>query len=221
MAPQSFQLVMRSGPNPGRTFELDKSEISIGRDIANEIVINDAEVSRKHARLVAQSGGYVLQDTGSTNGTFVNGQRLMGPHMLRPGELILLGENVSLAYEATQPDLDATIASGVPAALPTRPAEPYTPLYQEQPGQRPASPPVYSGAIPPGPEEPYAGAQSFPVFDEERRPGRNYRNWGLAGCGCLVILSCLAVVLFLVWVDAGGTERWCEIFGNVIFPSCP
>jgi pSer/pThr/pTyr-binding forkhead associated (FHA) protein len=94
-----FQLVMRSGPNPGKTFELSEGEATIGRDITNAIVINDAEVSRRHARLSPQAGGYVLEDLGSTNGTFVNGQRLMGPHLLRPGELVLLGENVSLAYE--------------------------------------------------------------------------------------------------------------------------
>ena len=78
-------LIMRTGPNPGKSFELTKNELYIGRDINNDIVINDSEISRKHARLILQAGGYVLEDLGSTNGSFVNGQRLMGPHVLRPG----------------------------------------------------------------------------------------------------------------------------------------
>jgi hypothetical protein len=84
MASLKFHLIMRSGPEPGKAYELTNSEIYIGRDIHNDVVINDAEVSRKHARMEIQAGGYVLEDLGSTNGTFVNGQRLMGPHVLRP-----------------------------------------------------------------------------------------------------------------------------------------
>ncbi|MCZ7552248.1 MAG: FHA domain-containing protein [Anaerolineales bacterium] len=85
MASQTYQLVMHKGPNPGKIFELVQDELTIGRDITNRIVINDAEVSRKHARLTLQSGAYVIEDLGSTNGTFVDSQRLIGPHMLRPG----------------------------------------------------------------------------------------------------------------------------------------
>ena len=71
MASQTFQLVVQKGPTPGKVYELIQEEISIGRDITNRIVINDAEVSRKHARLKFQSGAYVIEDLGSTNGTAV------------------------------------------------------------------------------------------------------------------------------------------------------
>ena len=72
MASQSFQFVMRTGPNPGKVFDVSKSEIYIGRDINNDIVINDPEVSRHHCRLTQGGGGYTIEDLGSTNGTFVN-----------------------------------------------------------------------------------------------------------------------------------------------------
>jgi hypothetical protein len=184
---------MRTGPNPGRIFELSQNELTVGRDVSNDIVINDAEVSRKHARLIAQTGGYVLEDTGSTNGTFVNGQRLMGPHLLRAGETILLGENVTLTYEETSYDPDATLAASysVPEISPEAPPpmevrEAYLPPRQQQAPPRPvqAPPPVYTGTVPPGPVETYE-------FVDERR---STRTWLYAGCGCLVVLLCLLLV---------------------------
>ena len=55
-----FQLIMRQGPTPGATFPLEGDQITIGRDPSNGIVINDAEISRRHARLTFQGGKYVL-----------------------------------------------------------------------------------------------------------------------------------------------------------------
>lgn len=130
MASSSFQLVVRNGPNPGKVYELNKPEMVIGRETGNDIVISDIEVSRRHARLLAQSGSYLLEDNGSTNGTFIEGKRLLGPHLLRPGEIIRLGENVMLAFEAVGTDAGVTFVGG--------PAFPATP-----PPTEPAPPPVY------------------------------------------------------------------------------
>jgi pSer/pThr/pTyr-binding forkhead associated (FHA) protein len=54
-----FQFVMRSGPTPGVIFPLEGDQLIIGRDAVNAVAINDAEVSRKHARLTFQGGKYV------------------------------------------------------------------------------------------------------------------------------------------------------------------
>jgi predicted component of type VI protein secretion system len=193
MASQSFQLVMRSGPTPGKVFELSKNENYIGRDISNDIVVNDSEVSRKHARLVLQAGSFVLEDLGSTNGTFVNGQRLMGPHVLKPGELIMLGENVGLAFEAGYDENATMVASAGPAATytppPATPREAYVPPVRQEAGpmppSTPASQPMYSGQVPPGPAEIF----SEPVPEEKK----NNRTWLYIGCGCLVVLLCVVV----------------------------
>jgi len=184
MASQAFQMVMRSGPTPGKVFELNKAEIYIGRDINNDIVINDAEVSRKHARLMMQAGGYVLEDLGSTNGTFVNGQRLMGPHVLRAGELIMLGENVGLGFEAAY-DADATmVAAPDYAGAPPAPREAYPPPPPQAAPDAPAQPqPAYTGQVPPSPPE---------VYPEEDKGSS--RTLIYAGVGCLVVLLCLIVV---------------------------
>lgn len=105
-----FQFVMRSGPNPGATFPLEGEQLTIGRDASNGVAINDAEVSRKHSRLTFQGGKYVLEDLGSTNGTFVNGQRLAGPVVLKAGDVVSLGEQIVLMYDAINVDTGATIA---------------------------------------------------------------------------------------------------------------
>src|SRR4030067_751958 len=173
MAYQSYQLVMKTGPAPGKTFAIEKSELFFGRDVANEVFINDAEVSRRHARLTVQSSGYILEDLGSTNGTFVNGQRLTGPRVLRLGDMIMLGENVSLVFEMASYDPNATMVSAPGTVVAPQPPPIVAP---------PAPEPAYVGRVPAGPLE--------PVIPEERGPRR---TWLWVSCGCLVVLLCLLV----------------------------
>lgn len=117
-----FQFVMRSGPTPGVTFPLEGEQLIIGRDPSNGVAINDAEISRKHSRLTFQGGKYVLEDLGSTNGTFVNGQRLAGPVVLKPGDVISLGEQIVLMYDAIKnQDPGATVVVARKAILVRKP----------------------------------------------------------------------------------------------------
>ena len=78
---------------------LEGDQITIGRDPANSITINDAEISRRHARLTYQGGKYVLEDLGSTNGTFVNGIRVQGEQPLANGDSLRFGA-VTMRFEA-------------------------------------------------------------------------------------------------------------------------
>jgi len=120
-----FQFVMRSGPTPGATYSLEGDQLTIGRDSSNQVAINDAEISRKHARLTLQGGKYVLEDLGSTNGTFVNGQRLAGPAVLKAGDVVSLGEQIVLMYDALSADAGATVISSrksAPAPVMSSPA---------------------------------------------------------------------------------------------------
>lgn len=179
-----FQFVMRAGPTPGATFPLEGNQIIIGRDPASTISINDPEVSRRHARLIFQGGKYVLEDLGSTNGTFVNGQRLAGPHVLKAGDVVSLGEQIILMFDAIMVDPGATVVSprriGQPAA-----AAPVTP---------PPPAPTFAGQVPPGP--------STPLLNTLKKPAV------LIGAAILLFLcSCGA---FFWWVDA--TYRWCVFF---------
>lgn len=124
MSASSFRLIMRTGPDPGTVVDLDKDVMVFGRDTAVDIVLGDSEVSRKHARITRSPGGYVLEDLNSTNGTFVNGERLVSPHVLSPGDLIGVGENVTMTFDVVSPEAAATKARRVDAAPQPSPVQP-------------------------------------------------------------------------------------------------
>ena len=124
MSEASFRLIVRTGPNPGMVFELTKEVTLFGRDVTNDIVLADAEVSRQHARLTHTPGGYVLEDLGSTNGSFVNGERLVAPRTLNPGDLVGFDTDMigPFGYFA---DISRTVHCG-----PARPTRRQRELYQ-------------------------------------------------------------------------------------------
>jgi pSer/pThr/pTyr-binding forkhead associated (FHA) protein len=130
----------------------------IGRDSSNGVAINDPEVSRRHARLMFQGGKYVIEDLGSTNGTFINGQRLSGPHVLKAADVVALGEQIVLMYDAVSIDPGATVASPRNAARAVTPVPPVVsppappPLAQNYAGQVPEAPSTSRSALSTRPE---------------------------------------------------------------------
>jgi pSer/pThr/pTyr-binding forkhead associated (FHA) protein len=98
-----LRLIMRRGPTPGAVFELREDEITIGRGSKNDIIIRDNEVSREHARLVRHGDSYELVDLNSSNGTFINGQRVVTRWMLRPGMILELGDTITIEIEQFDP----------------------------------------------------------------------------------------------------------------------
>lgn len=155
-----FQLVMRQGPTPGATFSLEGDQLIIGRDSASGVAINDAEVSRKHARLTFQGGKYVLEDLGSTNGTFVNGQRLANPVVLKSGDVISLGEQIVLMYESLVADLSATVIS---SSRKNNAPAPSAPAPAPSPARPIAAPSPARPIAAPGPARPVAAPSAVPV----------------------------------------------------------
>jgi hypothetical protein len=67
---------------------------TIGRSRQCEVVIDDPNVSRQHAEIRPRGGSWVLNDLGSTNGSTLNGRRVVGPEVLKPGDEIELGTSV-------------------------------------------------------------------------------------------------------------------------------
>ncbi len=152
----SFRLVLKSGQTAGQEFTFDVDEIFIGRDLTNAMVVSDPEVSRRHARLYKQGVNYLIEDLGSTNGTFVNGQRLVGPYILRSGEVITFGEHTDLLFEVLTPDMEATVAAFRPTEDEATAVAPRSDMgvIQPPPAFIPESPPTYAGQVPVSPKAP-------------------------------------------------------------------
>jgi diguanylate cyclase (GGDEF)-like protein len=90
-------LTMLQGPAPGSIQPVTGEELVLGRDEELAARIDDRGMSRRHARIYRVIGEWAVEDMGSTNGTFVNGQRLgKRPHRLRDGDRIQLGETTVL-----------------------------------------------------------------------------------------------------------------------------
>lgn len=76
LRPGTALLVVLRGPNTGARFLLDDQEVAAGRHPDSDIFLDDVTVSRKHATFLARGGGYVVRDSGSLNGTYVNRERI-------------------------------------------------------------------------------------------------------------------------------------------------
>ncbi|MEM7336827.1 MAG: FHA domain-containing protein [Chloroflexota bacterium] len=78
----------------GRIHELKETAVLLGRAVENEIVITSKRVSREHAQIRRDGWRIILEDLGSTNGTFFNGERLQTAVQLRDGDQIKIGDVV-------------------------------------------------------------------------------------------------------------------------------
>lgn len=77
----------------GTTYEIDQ-EITIGRAPGCKILIDDTFVSQLHARVYRRENEVLVEDLGSTNGTFCNGRKVAGPVVVRKGDRIQVGQTV-------------------------------------------------------------------------------------------------------------------------------
>ncbi len=73
---ERYALVVERGPYRGVTWLLEDGETTVGRHPDDDIFLDDVTVSRHHVRMVASSGRLTVEDLGSTNGTYVNGERV-------------------------------------------------------------------------------------------------------------------------------------------------
>lgn len=111
-----------SGQNIGRRFALDKPDMVIGRSGSADIPVIDERVSQQHAIIETAPNGHRLRDLGSTNGTFVNNQRVQNA-ALKDGDLLQVGETVFEYLSYQERNLTITVrgntnhSEGVPAAL--------------------------------------------------------------------------------------------------------
>ena len=131
---QLANFLVRSGQLKGQRLTVRVPVVNIGRAEYNDLVIPDDSVSSTHAKLQRREGVWILFDNESTNGTWVDGERVSGEAMLSPGAVVRFGE-VSAMFEPTDDHLGTGSGSGtkvmgavrVPASPPTPAPQPVLP----------------------------------------------------------------------------------------------
>ena len=186
MAVSGLQLLVQQGPRAGQAFDLNRPVVTIGREAGNDIVLDDPQVSRQHARLTLQGASYMIEDLGSTNGSFINGRRVMTPTPLNPGDKLGLGDTVVLEVQGGLGAGETVVGRGQPQAVMPPPSSFGAPL---PPPPAYGAPPPAFGAPPPPPGY---GAPPPPP----KKQGVSCWVWG---CGCLFLIV-LVMVLIGVYI---------------------
>ena len=123
--------LVKSGTLKGQRLQVRTPVANVGRADYNDLVIADGSVSTSHAKLQRREGVWVLVDLDSTNGTFVDGERVHGESPLAPGAAVRFGD-VQLVFEPTDDALAVAKGGGTqvlrtPHSVPPAPPKPAPP----------------------------------------------------------------------------------------------
>jgi len=144
----------------GREYVIAGAVLVFGREAGCDVVVSGKDVSRRHAEVVQSPKGYLLVDS-STNGTFVNEERVQGQRILQRADVIRIGEESFRFYA------DMASAPVAPPAPPAPPgphpgpaanAPPAAPPFSKPDASPRATAPPVSPIVPPAPPAPPAGA---------------------------------------------------------------
>jgi hypothetical protein len=191
------RLVVQKGPYPNQEYLLSETPMSLGRSPDNEIAIHDPEVSRRHATITFRGGLHQVEDAGSTNGTFVNGRRVQGTVILQHGDLIQLGESITLLYQDDDPlpgygpDFDEGHDDYEEVVAETAVVD------EEAPWSPPEPAPAWDA--PPARSIPQDVPASYSAADTE---GPSRTRQILLGCGCGFLLFSVLCIGLLFFLDA-------------------
>jgi pSer/pThr/pTyr-binding forkhead associated (FHA) protein len=108
MADKPLRVKVDKGPNKGKKYKVRDDELVLGSSSEADVVIEAPGVDPLHARLTLDGGQVKLEDLGSQGGTFRNGQRLLGPMQVFPGDRIGLGPEVELILQGDDPTVKQT-----------------------------------------------------------------------------------------------------------------
>ena len=93
---QNPTIVIQSGPNKGQQFQINRDNLIIGRQ-EGDVIIKDDTISRRHAEIIKNKGKYFIRDNNSTNGTYINNNRV-NQSPLSNGDIIRLG-NIQMMFK--------------------------------------------------------------------------------------------------------------------------
>ena len=105
----ALQLVVVEGPDLGRSFDV-RGDSVVGRDPTASVQLNDDEVSRRHAIVTPAAGGASVEDLGSSNGTFVESERVDGMAAMAMGQHLRVGTTVLELREGQSTDEQPAVA---------------------------------------------------------------------------------------------------------------
>jgi len=111
------KLVVLSEGLAGKAHELTVDSTTVGRVEDNAFQLPESSVSSHHAEIIRRGSEVVIKDLNSTNGTFINGQQITGEGVLKPGQILRLGQ-IELRLED-----GATASAGASAAAPAAPVD--------------------------------------------------------------------------------------------------
>ncbi len=179
-SPALATFLVRSGQLKGQRLTVRVPVVNIGRAEYNDLVLPDDSVSGAHAKLQRREGIWVLTDNESTNGTWVDGERVSGETMLGPGAVVRFGE-ISAMFEPTDDHMGTGAGSGTKvmgAMKPSSPAPaPVAPPPQvhisSSPGLPPIPDPVYASPATPSAARP---AMEAPGFNPDAGIARSSRR---------------------------------------------
>ncbi|MBN2389724.1 MAG: FHA domain-containing protein [Anaerolineae bacterium] len=150
-------LVVIEGPNAGQAYPLQDMVCTIGRTADNTIVIDSTRISRHHTQIRLAEGTTgttaIVEDMGSTNGTWVNHRQLTGPHRLMPGDVVTLADYITFQYEVED-------ALSTAKLIPTMPDSATQMMNDSTPYPPPPPPPDY--------EEPYRTYSESPIIPPQQ-----------------------------------------------------
>lgn len=139
----------------GKEYQIPSSGITFGREAGSDVVVAQAEVSRRHAVIAPADSGYVLTDH-STNGVWVNGNRVQGTQVLSRADVVRVGSEEFRFYADVAPIASKPTPVAAPIAPPAPVAAPVAATPAAQPA--PAMPAPATAAQSPTPAPPPAAA---------------------------------------------------------------
>lgn len=211
------KIVFRAGLQAGKEFPLAEDEITIGRELENNIALDDVQVSRNHMRIFRKEGDLFIEDLKSTNGTILNGKVLKKVQKLRTGDMVTLGENNIFEVQILAVEM---AANEKPAKAPKRKSlnfgksekrskevEEMLENVQKKPQKKPQ-------------EEIEVNPQQEPK--KKQSITEKYPKWAII---LMIAIGFIIVFCLIPWVVIEVTDQWCNMFSgffNSISPGvCP
>src|SRR6266576_3004368 len=193
--------LVRSGGLVGQRLSVRTPVVNIGRADYNDLVVPDPSVSTSHAKLQRREGVWVLVDLDSTNGTFVDGERVKGEAPLAPGATVRFGD-VQLVFEPTDEALGVAKGGGTQilrtphSSAPNLPPPPAPlPPRRPSPGPVPSAAAGAKAAPPPRPQPPTPrpGPRPGPKRPAAQQPPPK-KGTGCGGSAAVLVVSGGALV---------------------------